>query len=69
MLMISDREQMMKQTPAEVSDLAPFTNALHLHPMIEVVVEHVSRLRASGHPVATIKDVRTQWTKCCQGFI
>ena len=57
-LTISDWEQLMKQTPAEVTDLAPFTNALHLHPTIEAVVEHnVARLRASGHPVATIKAV------------
>ena len=57
-LTISDWEQLMKQTPAEVADLTPFTNALHLHPTIEAVVEHnVSRLRASGHPIATIKAV------------
>ena len=50
----------MKQTPAEVSDLAPFANALHLHPTIEAVVEHnVARLRASGHPVATIKAIHS----------
>ena len=50
----------MKQTPAEVSDLAPFTNVLHLHPTVEAVVEHnVARLRASGHPVATIKAIHT----------
>ena len=59
-LAISDWEQLMKQTPAEVSDLAPFTNALHLHPTIEAVVEHnVARLRATGHPVSTIKAVHT----------
>ena len=55
---ISDWEQLMKQTPAQVSDLSPFTNALHLHPTIEAVVEYnVARLRASGHPIATIKAV------------
>ena len=60
-LTISDWEQLMKQTPAEMADLAPFTNALHLHPTIEAVVEHnVSRLRASGHPVATIKAVHSR---------
>ena len=48
----------MKQTPAEVSDLSPFSSALHLYPTVEAVVEHnVSRLCASGHPVATIKAV------------
>ena len=55
---ISDWEQLMKQTPAQVSDLSPFTNALHLHPTIEAVVEYnVARLRASGQPIATIKAV------------
>ena len=59
-LTISDWEQLMKQTPAEMADLAPFTNALHLHPTIEAVVEHnISKLRASGHPVATIKAVHS----------
>ena len=59
-LTISDWEQLMKQTPAEVSDLAPFLDALHLHPTIEAVVEHnVTRLRAGGHPVATIKAIHT----------
>ena len=57
-LTISDWEQLMKQTPAEVSDLTRFTHALHLHPTIEAVVEHnVSRLRASRHTIATIKAI------------
>ena len=47
----------MKQTPAEVTDLAPFISALHLHPTIEV--HNVARLRASGFPVATIKAVHS----------
>ena len=59
-LTISDWEQLMKRTPTEVSDLAPFTNALHLHPTIEAVVEHnITRLRASGHPVAIIKAIHS----------
>ena len=59
-LTISDWEQLMKQTPAEMTDLAPFTNALHLHPTIEAVVEHnVARLRESGHQIATIKAVHS----------
>ena len=50
----------MKETPAEVTDLAPFISALHLHQTIEAVVEHnVARLHASGHPVATIKAVHS----------
>ena len=61
-LTISDWEQLMKQTPTEESDLTPFTNALHLHPTIEAVVEHITRLHAGGHPVAVIKAI--QWTKC-----
>ena len=59
-LTVSDWEELMKQTPAKVEDLEPFTHALHLHPTIEAVVEHnVSRLRASGHPVATIKAIHS----------
>lgn len=59
-LTINDWKQLMKKTPAEESDLAPFTNALHLHPTIEAVVEqNVTRLCASGYPVATIKVVHT----------
>lgn len=50
----------MKQTPAQFSDLAPFTNALYLHPTVEAVVEHnVTRLHTSGQPIATIKAVHT----------
>ena len=50
----------MKQTPAQLLNLAPFTTALHLHPTVEAVVEHnVSRLRASGQPIATIKAIHT----------
>jgi ATP-dependent DNA helicase PIF1 len=58
-LTISDWEQLMKQTPSEISDLAPFTNALFLPPTVEAVVEHVTRLHANGHPVATIKAVHS----------
>ena len=36
----NDQEQLMKQTPAQAEDLAPFKNALYLHPTIEAVVEH-----------------------------
>ena len=46
-LTISDWEQLMKQTPAEVVNLAPFTNALQLHPTIEAVVEHNTYLKTS----------------------
>ena len=57
-LTVSDWEQLMKQTPTKVSDLAPFTNVLHLHPTIKAVVEHnITRLRTGGHPVPIIKAV------------
>ena len=50
----------MKQTPAKVSDLEPFTNALHLYPTIESVVKHnVAKVHANGHPVATIKAIHS----------
>ena len=59
-LTYDDWQQLMKQTPARLLNLAPFTTALHLHPTIEAVVEHnVSRLRASGQPIATIKAIHT----------
>ena len=55
-----DWKQLMKQTSAQVPDLAPFATALHLYPTIEAVVEHnVARLRASGQPIATIKAIHT----------
>ena len=57
---IEDWRHLMKQTPAQLQDLTPFRNALHLHPTVEAVVEHnVSRLRASGQHIATIKAVHT----------
>ena len=60
-LTYDDWQQLMKQTPARLLNLAPFTTALHLHPTIEAVVDHnVSRLRASGQPIATIKAISTQ---------
>ena len=46
-LTTDDWEQFMKQTPAEVSDLIPFTNALHLYPTIETVVKH--NVAGNGH--------------------
>lgn len=50
----------MKQTPAEVPKLTPFSNALHLYPTIDAVVKHnVAKLQENGHPVATIKAVHS----------
>ncbi len=55
-----DWQHLMKQTPAMVQDLAPFSTALHLHPTVEAVVEHnVTRLRAIAQAIATIKAVHT----------
>ncbi len=49
---------LMSQTPARVHDVSAFNTALHLHPTVEAVVEHnLTRLRASGQPIATIKAV------------
>ena len=41
----SDWKQLMKLTPAQVQDMAPFSTALHLHPTVEAVVEHMSQRR------------------------
>ena len=55
-----DWEELMKQTPTEVHDLTPFANALHLYLTVEAVVEHnITKLKDSGHTVATIKAVHT----------
>ncbi len=59
-LTTDDWNHLMKQTPAQVQDLAPFSTALHLRPTVEAVVEHnVTRLRANGQPIATIKAIHT----------
>ena len=58
--MTEDWQHLMKQTPAQVQDLASFCNALHLYPTIEAVAEHiVTKLRASGQPIATVKAIHT----------
>ena len=50
----------MERTPTKVQDTTPFHTALRLYPTTEAVVEHnVSKLHASGQPVATIKAVHT----------
>ena len=49
----------MKQTPAQLQDVTPFKSALYLHPTVEAVEHNVSRLHASGQPIATIKAVHT----------
>ena len=56
----ADWIHLMKQTPVQVQNLQPFSTALHLHPTVEAVVEHnVSKLRASGQPITTIKAIHT----------
>lgn len=55
-----DWRHFMSRTPAQVSDLSPFTAALRLFPTTEAVLEHnVSKLYAIGQPIATIKAVHT----------
>ena len=54
------KRRLMKQTPAQVEDLASFSTALRLHPTIQAVVEcNVARLHSSGQPIATIKAIHT----------
>ena len=63
-----DWQHLMKQTPAQVQDLALFCRALHLYPTIEAVAEHnVTKLCASGQPIATVKAIHTR-PKCIQGL-
>ena len=55
-----DWQHLMNQTPAQVQDLEQFHNALHLYPTIEAVAEHnVTKLRANGQPIATVKAIHT----------
>ena len=50
----------MTRTPAQVSDMSSFDNAVHLFPTIEAVVQHnINKLHAYGQPVATIRAVHT----------
>ena len=57
---MDDWEELMKQTPARVSDVALFSTALHLYPTADAVAEHnVARLRDSGKPIAILKAVHT----------
>ena len=50
----------MTQTAGEVGDTNSFDEALRLYPTIEAVAEHnVSKLRASGQPIAVLRAVHT----------
>ena len=56
----ADWRHLMERTPSKVDNLISFQSALHLHPTTEAVVEHnLSKLHASGQPVATIVAVHT----------
>ena len=55
-----DWNYLMKQTPTKVQDISSFSNALHLYPTVEAVVEYnAAKLRAIQQPIATIKAVHT----------
>ena len=57
---VDDWKNLMTQTPTQVQDVSVFSDALHLYPTVEAVVEcNVSQLRASGKPIATNKAVHT----------
>ncbi len=57
---VEDWRHLMARTPAQVGDVSPFHDALHLHPTTEAVSNHnVAKLRASGQPIAVIKAVHT----------
>ena len=59
-LTIDDWRHLMRQTPTNVEDIAPFTGALHLYTTTEAVGEHnASKLRENEYPVATIKALHS----------
>ena len=61
-------KHLMKQTPAQLHDLTPFTTALRLFPTIEAVVEHnVSKLHSCGQPRCHHQSCPHR-NKCIQGF-
>jgi len=56
----SDWKYLMTRTPANVSNVSSFDNALHLFPTVEAVAEYnANKLHACGQPVAVIKAVHT----------
>jgi len=51
---------LVTRTPAHISDMSSFDNALYLFPTIEAVAEHnIQKLHACGQPIATIKAIHT----------
>ena len=55
-----DWKHLMTRTPAQISDISAFNDALRLFPTVEAVVEHnISKLHACGQPVAMIKAVHS----------
>ena len=50
----------MKRTPAQVEDLSPFANAVHLFSTKDAVVEYnIAQLHNINRPIATIKAMHT----------
>ena len=57
---LEDWKCLMRQTPAQVRDVTPFSGAIYLYPSTKAVAEHnVSKLRASGQPVAVLKAIHS----------
>ena len=57
---LEDWKCLMSQTPAQVRDVTPFSGAMYLYPSAKAVAEHnVSKLRASGQPVAVLKSIHS----------
>ena len=59
-LTVEDWKYLMTRTTGEVGDTKSFDDALRLYPTIEAVAEHnVTKLRASGQPIAVLRAVHT----------
>ena len=57
---LEDWKCLMRQTPAQVRDVTPFSRALYLYPSAEAVAEHnLSKLRACGQAVAVLKAIHS----------
>ena len=57
---LANWNHLMTRTPTKVQNVSPFSNALHLIPTVEAVVEYnVAQLQTSGQSIATIKAVHT----------
>ena len=57
---LEDWKCLMRQTPAQVRDVTPFSGAIYLYPSTKAVAEHnVSKLHASGQTVAVLKAIHS----------